>query len=221
MMVMDPKTGEILVMVGCRDYFNEDIEGKNNNATACNSPGSAFKPFAYLTTFLNLGWGPGTLILDTPVTFPDGTNEPFTPTNPNRNFVGPISIRNALGNSLNIPASRLPRRSAPDKIVQLARKLGFVDTFDAVRLPRSGYGPAIATGGIDTTLEDMMVGYSVLANRRYHARRQDQRYRPHARRAPDRPDLDPQGHGQQGRGALRRRKAAARRSASSAAEYPT
>jgi membrane peptidoglycan carboxypeptidase len=164
MMVMDPKTGEILVMVGSRDYFNEAIQGKNNNATACNSPGSSFKPFAYLTTFLNLGWGPGTMILDTPVTYSDGVNGNFTPTNPNHTFVGPVSIRNALGSSLNIPANKAAAAVGPNKIVQLARSIGFKDTFNKCHGAASGYGPAIATGGIDTTLEDMMVGYSVLAN---------------------------------------------------------
>ena len=54
-------------MVGSRDYYNDEIDGKNNNAIACNSPGSSFKPFAYMTTFEQLGWGPGTIILDTPV----------------------------------------------------------------------------------------------------------------------------------------------------------
>ncbi|MGE0057404.1 MAG: transglycosylase domain-containing protein [Dehalococcoidia bacterium] len=163
MMVMDPRTGEILVMVGSRDYFNEAIQGKNNNATACNSPGSSFKPFAYLTTFLNLNWGPGTLILDTPVTYSDGVNGNFTPTNPNKTFVGPVSIRSALGSSLNIPANKAAAAVGPNKIVQLARSIGFKDTFNKCGAT-SGYGPAIATGGIDTTLEDMMVGYSVLAN---------------------------------------------------------
>ncbi len=58
MMDIDPKTGEILVMLGSRDYWNEEIEGKNNNATACNSPGSSFKPFAYITTFETWAGGP-------------------------------------------------------------------------------------------------------------------------------------------------------------------
>jgi len=150
-------------MIGSRDYFNEAIEGKNNNATSCNSPGSAFKPFAFLATFLNLDWGPGTLILDTPVTFADGVNGNFTPTNPNRTFVGPVSIRNALGSSLNIPANKAAVAVGPNKIVDLARTMGFLDTFDQCGAT-SGYGPAIATGGIDSTLEDLMVGYSVLAN---------------------------------------------------------
>jgi membrane peptidoglycan carboxypeptidase len=162
MMVLDPKSGEVLVMVGSRDYFNEDIQGKNNNATACNSPGSAFKPFAYLTAFINLGWGPGTTILDAPVTFQDG-GRPFTPSNPNKNFVGQVSIRNALGSSLNIPANKAAAAVGPDRIVEQARKMGFLYTFGSCNVA-AGYGPAIATGGIDTTLEDMMVGYSTLAN---------------------------------------------------------
>jgi len=168
MMVMDPKTGEVLVMIGSRDYFNEEIEGKNNNALACNSPGSSFKPFAYLTTFLELGWGPGTVILDTPVTYKDALGREFTPRNPSSKFQGPITIRNALGNSLNIPANKAAAAVGPPKIVAEARKLGFVNTF---RLASQGgcsasdtYGPAIATGGVSVTLEEMMFGYSVLAN---------------------------------------------------------
>ncbi|HET6614513.1 MAG TPA: transglycosylase domain-containing protein, partial [Dehalococcoidia bacterium] len=103
LVAMDPRTSEILVMVGSRDYFREDIEGQNNNATAFNSPGSTLKPFAYAAAFEQLGWGTDTLILDTPISYPDG-DKVFTPRNPSGGFVGPISIRNALGNSLNIPA---------------------------------------------------------------------------------------------------------------------
>lgn len=166
-MVVDPKTGEILSMVGSRDYFREDIEGKNNNATSCNSPGSSFKPFAYLTTFLELGWGPGTLILDTPVSFKEADGSVFTPTNPSRNFQGPITVRNALGNSLNIPANKAAAAVGADKIVTLARKMGFVKSFRLQReggCSAGGYGPAISTGGVDLTLEDMAFGYSVMAN---------------------------------------------------------
>ena len=170
-MVIDPKTGEVLVFVGSRDYFREDIEGKNNMVTACNSPGSSFKPFAYTTAFLELGWGPGTIILDTPVEYPDPAGgPPFVPTNPSKNFQGPITVRNALGNSLNVPANKTAAAVGAEKIVAEARKLGFMQTF---RLKESGgggcsntgsYGPAIATGGVDVTLEEMVFGYTVLAN---------------------------------------------------------
>jgi membrane peptidoglycan carboxypeptidase len=164
--VADPKTGEILTMVGSRDYFNPDLDGNVNNALACNSPGSSFKPFAYLTAFLELGWGPGTVILDTPVTYvqPDGTE--FEPVNPNKSFAGPITIRNALGNSLNVPAVKTAAAVGAPKIVDQARRMGFVKTFRSwpAGCQRGGYGPAIATGGVDVTLEEMVFGYTVFAN---------------------------------------------------------
>src|SRR5919106_4885127 len=130
MMIMDPKTGEVLVMLGSRDYWNDELQGKNNNATSCNSPGSAFKPFAYLTTFLELGWTPGTMLLDTPASFPQGPGlEPFVPRNPAGNFQGPVSLRNALGNSLNVPANKAAAAVGPNRVVAQAQKIGFADTF--------------------------------------------------------------------------------------------
>src|SRR6185503_8285376 len=149
-----------------RDYFNEDLEGKNNNATACNSPGSSFKPFAYLTSFVELGWGPGTLILDTPYQFTESDGTVFVPENPLHNFSGPVTVRHALGNSLNIPAVKTAAAVGPDRIVAMARKVGFMKTFRTGENGCSGggYGPAIATGGVGVTLEEMMFGYTVLAN---------------------------------------------------------
>ena len=165
MMVMDPHTGEILVMVGSRDYYDDEIDGRNNNAIACNSPGSSFKPFAYLATFENLGWGPGTMILDTPVKYVDANGEVFEPKNPIKNdYAGPISVRNALGNSLNIPANKAAAAVGAPAVVDEARKVGFVDTFRIDGCSSyGGYGPAIATGGVDVTLADMVYGYSTLA----------------------------------------------------------
>jgi membrane peptidoglycan carboxypeptidase len=170
MMEIDPKTGEILVMLGSRDYWDEEIEGKNNNATACNSPGSSFKPFAYLTTFLELGWGPGTIILDTPVEYPDPAGgPPFRPKDPIASTNAPMTVRNALGNSMNIPANKAAAAVGADRIVELARRMGFSQTFAPFWETENGcgtggYGPAIATGGVGVTLEEMMIGYSVLAN---------------------------------------------------------
>ncbi|HEY7465755.1 MAG TPA: transglycosylase domain-containing protein, partial [Dehalococcoidia bacterium] len=167
MMEIDPKTGEIIVMVGSRDYWNEDIQGKNNNATACNSPGSSFKPFAYITTFEKLGWGPSTLILDTPVIYKDDTHGDFLPKDPIPSTMKPMTIRNALGNSMNIPANKAAAAVGADQIVETAKRVGFAETFRYGTGGCStgfGYGPAIATGGVDVTLEEMMFGYSVLAN---------------------------------------------------------
>ncbi len=170
MMQIDPKTGEIIVMLGSRDYWDDEIEGKNNNVTACNSPGSSFKPFAYLTTFEKLGWGPGTVILDAPVEYEDPAGgAPFRPSNPSGDFKGPITIRNALGNSLNIPANKAAAAVGAAEIVETARRVGFAQTFSPFYETINGcgtgsYGPAIATGGVGVTLEEMVYGYSVLAN---------------------------------------------------------
>jgi membrane peptidoglycan carboxypeptidase len=168
MMQIDPKTGEIIVMLGSRDYWDEEIEGKNNNATACNSPGSSFKPFAYITTFYELGWGPGTIILDTPVEYPDPAGgPPFRPKDPIASTNAPMTVRNALGNSMNIPANKAAAAVGADRIVEMAKRFGFAQTFSQENeedCGTGGYGPAIATGGVGVTLEEMVIGYSVMAN---------------------------------------------------------
>ncbi len=157
LVAIDPKTGEILVMIGSRDYFRDDIQGRNNMTIALNSPGSAFKPFAYMTSFMELGWGPGTMILDTPVSFTEADGDVFTPRNPKGDFKGPISIRTALGNSLNVPAFKMAWATGVENIVRVARKMGITSL-------TGYYGPSITIGGVDVTLLDMVFGYSVFAN---------------------------------------------------------
>jgi membrane peptidoglycan carboxypeptidase len=103
--VIQPASGEVLAMVGSRDYFNAAIDGEVNNLLAPNSPGSSFKPFVYLTAFMRLGWTPGTVLQDTPITYREVDGATFQPQNPVRNsYRGPVSVRDALGNSLNVPA---------------------------------------------------------------------------------------------------------------------
>jgi membrane peptidoglycan carboxypeptidase len=154
---MDPKTGEILAMVGSRDYFRDDIQGKNNNATALNSPGSSLKPFVYLSSFMNLGWGPGTFALDTPVVFKQADGKDFSPTNPGGHYNGLITLRNALGNSLNVVADKVADATGISNVVTTFKKAGFTTV-------TGSYGPAIATGGIDITEVDEAFAYTVMAN---------------------------------------------------------
>ncbi|HEY8172343.1 MAG TPA: transglycosylase domain-containing protein, partial [Dehalococcoidia bacterium] len=148
LVAMDPKTSEILVMVGSRDYFRDDILGRNNNAIAGNSPGSTLKPFTYTAAFEKLGWGPGTEVLDTPVSFPDGDNT-YTPRNPSGNFQGVISVRNALGNSLNIPAAKTAALVGIPDIVAAYKRFGMTTLGDYE------YGPAVTLGGVDVSLVDV------------------------------------------------------------------
>ena len=156
---LDPKTGQILVYVGSRDYFREDIEGRNDNAISLNSPGSTLKPFTYMTAFMQ-GWSTGSGILDTPARVIDSaTGEFFEPRNPSGTFQGPISSANALGNSLNIPAFKTILFAGVENTMAVYRQVG-ITTLDNPL----GYGPSLTLGGVDITLEDMVLAYSVLAN---------------------------------------------------------
>jgi membrane peptidoglycan carboxypeptidase len=156
-MVMEPRTGEILVMLGSLDYYRQDIDGEVNNAIALNSPGSTFKPFVYLTSFVELGWTPSTIIEDAPTSFREPNGTFFSPENPGGGFHGNITIRNALGNSLNIPPFKTAMEVGVDKIVAMAKRMGFTDMGDS-------YGPSIALGGADFKLVDLLYGYSIFAN---------------------------------------------------------
>jgi membrane peptidoglycan carboxypeptidase len=158
LVAIDPRTSEIVVMVGSRDYFRDDIEGRNNNAISLNSPGSTLKPFTYSAAFEHLGWGTETEILDTPVSFPDG-DKAFVPRNPSGNFQGPISVRRALGNSLNIPAAKTAALVGVPDVAEMYRRFGL--TTVGTDVP---YGPAITLGGIDITLLDVTYGYTVFPN---------------------------------------------------------
>ncbi len=158
---LDPHTGQILVYVGSRDYFRDDIEGRNDNVIAENSPGSTLKPFTYMSAFMR-GWSTGTGILDVPTKVIDpATGEFFEPTNPGpaNFFTGTISAANALGNSLNIPAFKTIQFAGVGNTTTLMRQVGLT-TLDSPR----GYGPALTLGGADITLQDLTYAYSVLAN---------------------------------------------------------
>ena len=87
------QTGEILAYVGSRDYFRDDILGQNDMALAVNSPGSTLKPFTYVTAFMKLGWGPGTLVLDTPISYPDGRQDVLARATPPATSTAPITVR--------------------------------------------------------------------------------------------------------------------------------
>ena len=155
--VVDPATGEILTYLGSRDYYREDIQGKNDNLTALNSPGSSFKPFIYLMSFLQLGWSPGTIIVDEKTQYKEDDGTVFEPKNPVDRYYGRITIRDALGNSLNIPPFRTALAVGVDKIVETAKSFGFSTL-------NGQYGPSIAIGGVDLTALDLAYGYAMLAN---------------------------------------------------------
>lgn len=153
-----PSTGEILAMVGSADFFDQSIDGQVNVALSPRQPGSSFKPITYLASFLK-GYTPATMLLDVRTAFPDGNNPPYVPENVDRRFRGPVSVRQALAMSLNIPAVRaLSYVGVPDAIA-LAHRLGITTLTRA-----NTYGLSLTLGGGEVYLLDMAYVYSVFAN---------------------------------------------------------
>ena len=169
---MDPKTGEILSMVGSADFNNPEISGQVNMAlTQTRQPGSAIKPLTYLAAF-EKDWTPGTLIWDVPASFPpsgdpNDTNPRYEPVNYDGRFHGPVTVRDALANSYNIPAVKAleyvgiyddPTTPNPDGFINLARRLGITS------LNRPDYGLSLTLGGGEVSLLELTGAYQVLAN---------------------------------------------------------
>jgi membrane peptidoglycan carboxypeptidase len=154
--VIEPSTGQILVMVGSRDYFRQDVYGEVNNAIALNSPGSTLKPFTYATAFMQ-GWSPDWPIVDTPIAYKEADGKTFSPRNPDGRTHGVIPLKQALGNSFNIPAFKTILWVGVDNMVDTAKSMGITS------LDRD-LGPAVTLGGVDVKLLDMVYGYSVFAN---------------------------------------------------------
>ncbi len=155
---LDARTGEIVVMVGSRNYgdLRPAVQGSNNFATASLQPGSSFKPFVYLTLFMKQGYGPSSIMWDEPFTTGDGyacVNPGTTP----RTY-GPVPVKIALGSSLNCPANRAAAVAGVQNVIDVARTMGAGNLGDA-----SQYGPSIATGGANITLLDMAYAYTTLA----------------------------------------------------------
>lgn len=158
---IDPDTGAILTMVGSRDFFREDIDGQVNMAVALNSPGSSIKPLTYVTGFLRdpERWNPATIIWDVPTEFEEFDGTTFEPENFDNINRGPVTIRSALANSMNIPAFRAADRIGVPAILDVAHRLGVTTMQDP-----SLFGPSITLGGGDVKLLDMVFAYSVFAN---------------------------------------------------------
>ncbi len=166
MVVLQPETGEILALVGSLDFNDESISGQVNMARAPRQPGSAIKPFVYLSA-MEKGWTPATLIWDVQTQFPDGTNPPYVPKNFNDRFHGPLLLRRALGNSYNIPAVKALEYVGVCSFIANAQRVGLTSLQDAgcveVGQPRN-YGLALALGGGEIPPLQMAAAFGVLAN---------------------------------------------------------
>ncbi len=154
-MITDAQNGQILAMVGSKDYWNPN-GGSFNVATAPRQPGSSIKPITYATAF-KLGYSPGNVLLDTPVVFRNGW-EVYAPVNYDGKFHGPVTIRTALGSSFNIPAVKMLALTGIPNMLQTAHDMGITTLNDTNR-----YGLSLTLGGGEVKLIDMMTVYGTLA----------------------------------------------------------
>lgn len=172
MVAIDPKTGDILTMVGSRDYFSTKIEGNFNIALAKRQPGSTFKPFVYATAFKK-GYTPETVLFDTETEFSTKCTVEGKPKNPSDDpkkvcyspdeydhiFEGPMTIREALAHSRNIPAVKALYLSGISSSLQTAEDMGITGLNDPNR-----YGLTLVLGGGEVSLLELTSAYGVFAN---------------------------------------------------------
>ena len=165
---LDPKTGQILAMVGSRNYSDTDIDGQFNVTTANRQPGSSFKPIVYARAF-EKGFRPETVLFDVPTQFNPSCGAfsrestatgCYAPDNYDGKFTGPISLRSALGQSRNIPAVQLLYLVGIGDALQTAKQLG-ITTLDK-NFDR--YGLTLVLGGGEVSLLEMTSVYGVFAN---------------------------------------------------------
>ncbi len=156
-LLLENDTGEVLAYLGSADYFDEETDGNFNGVRALRQPGSALKPFLYLLA-MEEGFSPATLISDIPTHYrmPRGV---YSPRNYSEDFHGPIRLREALANSLNIPAVRTLAKIGVDGFLHRLHEYGFT----SLDKEAEHYGIGLALGGGEVTLYELSRAYMCLA----------------------------------------------------------
>lgn len=167
---IDPKTGDVLALVGSADYFDTANEGNFNVALANRQPGSAFKPFAYAELF-NKGYPDTTILFDVktefnPLCSPDGNQvkdkygqDCYHPKNYDGLYRGPVTLRQSLSQSLNIPSVKTLYLAGVQTVADTAEKMGITTLGN-----RSRFGLSLVLGGAEVRLVDLASAYGVFAN---------------------------------------------------------
>lgn len=156
--VIDTENGEILSMVGSYN-FNDPKYGKFNAALGLRQPGSAIKPITYTVAF-EKGYTPATVVMDVKTVFPDQGGKDYIPVNYDGKYRGPMQLRFALGNSINVVAVKLLAMVGVKNFLQKASEMGLT-TFAPTKENLSRFGLAITLGGGETTLLDLTNAFSV------------------------------------------------------------
>lgn len=157
-LVLDPRNGDILAMVGSKNYFDMENDGNVNLVTALRQPGSTIKVVTY-SLALSSGFTQATLIDDSPLTITPQSGPSYTPVNYDGKFHGIVPLRLAFANSFNITAVRVAQKMGVENIVEQGRKMGITSWTNP-----QNYGLSITLGGADTTMLDLATVYSTVAN---------------------------------------------------------
>jgi 1A family penicillin-binding protein len=156
-LITNPKNGDIIAMVGGKDYYDEN-GGNYNVTTALRQPGSTIKVVTYAAALLN-GATAATTIQDTPVTYSTAGGPPYSPVNYDGRFHGTVTLRNALANSINIPAVKTLNQIGVGRMVDLAKEMGITTWSDP-----ENYGLSITLGAAEAKMTEMATIYGTLAN---------------------------------------------------------
>ena len=161
LVALDPKTGEILAMVGNIDYFNKEAHGEVNVITSLRQPGSAIKPIVYATAFTKIGMTPETIIVDEPIALPDWGGY-WQPQNWDFRFRGVLTVRQALAESRNIPAIKTLAQVSIPEFLKKAKEVGITSFRDDVN-----YGLSIGIGSAEVYPLELTAAFASFANGGY------------------------------------------------------
>lgn len=157
-MVVNPKTGEILAMVGSHDFFDTKNDGQVNIVLQERQPGSSIKPVTYALA-LSRGLTPSSMLEDSPICFNTQGQPPYCPKNYDGRFHGKVTLRTALASSYNIPATKLLNAYGLTNMIELARNLGITTWEDSSR-----FGLSLTLGGGEIKMIDLASVYATFAN---------------------------------------------------------
>lgn len=160
-MVANPSTGEILAMVGSKDYFDNTIDGNVNVTVSQRQPGSSIKPINYAVGLIH-GYTAATPFIDNKICYQNIGQPNYCPVNYDGKFHGLVSMRYVLGNSINIPAVKMLKLNGIASMIATASAMGITTFTDPSR-----YGLSLTLGGGEVTMFDMIQAYGVLANEGY------------------------------------------------------
>jgi len=156
--VIDPKTGEVLAMVGSKNYWATDIDGKFNVTLSPRQPGSAIKPINYSLALIR-GKTLLSMVEDSPVVYKIAGQKDYIPKNYNGKYAGKVTIKQALASSLNIPSVKILNENGVAKMIELGQKMGITTWEDKDR-----FGLSLALGAGEVKMIDLASAYTTFAN---------------------------------------------------------